>query len=541
MVPSTQNKVQRINSPGNNNKSLQCLPHKPLSIVLSFLSECDGTSLLITNKHFASNVLPKFELPASKLLTVSSKCRRHKFVPWPVEDPDVLLARLNTKRLSQRIRYYYHQPNIRYCYRRKMTTEQLAEYEHSLLGLICENCYRSLSVNEEFMNEELNNSIDDIICNKLLPAHLELLRFRRTVCLPDEKSCRCSNHVSGLTLLASYPRSGNSLLRSLLERVTGVVTGSDTRPDRTLSLELADVHNMVGEGLTCSQKVWVVKTHFPERRGWKVVRPNRILLLTRNPFDAIDSYFHMALTNTHTKTLADSVYEQYSIMFDEMAKSEIQTWKQFHEYWFSRVVVDVKSTGNNTGSNTNNAPLLAVRYEDLLTCPIESMRRVISFMIGTPLCHPTDQLSQFWEDRLHHVLEGPVVIGNTPTNGQSGNIIPVHNLGSYKPRSGGGIGKSISRYSKTTLLKDMHTMSGSMLSSFGYNVLTQDFPKSLSIPKRERVLINTNSCADERNILPEIIINVGKELRAPDNPYGRNITAWRKGETKGDSIPLPTI
>lgn len=36
----------------------------------------------------------------------------------------------------------------------------------------------------------------------------------------------------------SYPRSGNSLLRKLLERVTGVVTGSDTRPDRVLSRAL---------------------------------------------------------------------------------------------------------------------------------------------------------------------------------------------------------------------------------------------------------------------------------------------------------------
>ena len=87
----------------------------------------------------------------------------------------------------------------------------------------------------------------------------------------------------------------------------------------------------------------------------------------------------------------------------------------------------------------------------------------------------------------------------------------------------------------------MHAMSSCMLSSFGYNVLTQDFPKSLSIPKRERVLINLNGFADERKILPEIIINVGTELLTPDNPYGRNITELRKGETKGDSIPLPTI
>ena len=44
----------------------------------------------------------------------------------------------------------------------------------------------------------------------------------------------------GVTLLASYPRSGNTLLRTLLERITSIVTGSDTRPDRTLSRSKLD-------------------------------------------------------------------------------------------------------------------------------------------------------------------------------------------------------------------------------------------------------------------------------------------------------------
>lgn len=39
-------------------------------------------------------------------------------------------------------------------------------------------------------------------------------------------------------LLVSYPRSGNSLLRGIIETMTGVVTGSDTRPDRPLSRAL---------------------------------------------------------------------------------------------------------------------------------------------------------------------------------------------------------------------------------------------------------------------------------------------------------------
>ena len=48
--------------------------------------------------------------------------------------------------------------------------------------------------------------------------------------------CKGLNHQR--VLLASYPRSGNSFLRRLLESLTGIVTGSDSRPNRTLAESL---------------------------------------------------------------------------------------------------------------------------------------------------------------------------------------------------------------------------------------------------------------------------------------------------------------
>jgi hypothetical protein len=39
-------------------------------------------------------------------------------------------------------------------------------------------------------------------------------------------------------VLVSYPRCGNSLARSLLESWSGIVTGSDTAPMRTLGASL---------------------------------------------------------------------------------------------------------------------------------------------------------------------------------------------------------------------------------------------------------------------------------------------------------------
>jgi hypothetical protein len=105
--------------------------------------------------------------------------------------------------------------------------------------------------------------------------------------------------------LVSYPRSGNSFMRKVLERKLGIVTGSDSRPNRTLSASLLKF-GYLGEGIT-DQSVWVVKSHFPERLGYLKFPVSRVILLVRNPYDAIQSYFHMGMTNTHDKNLSFKV------------------------------------------------------------------------------------------------------------------------------------------------------------------------------------------------------------------------------------------
>ncbi|CAN0472101.1 unnamed protein product, partial [Hapterophycus canaliculatus] len=55
-----------------------------------------------------------------------------------------------------------------------------------------------------------------------------------------------------------------------------------------------------GEGVV-DHRVRVVKTHYPERSGFRPFECSKAILLVRNPFDAIDSYFNMALTNTHDR------------------------------------------------------------------------------------------------------------------------------------------------------------------------------------------------------------------------------------------------
>lgn len=92
------------------------------------------------------------------------------------------------------------------------------------------------------------------------------------------------------------------MLRQQLEAMTNIITGSDSRPNRILSSLLLQ-SGYKGEGIT-DNSVWIVKSHYPERLGFIKFRVNRILLLVRNPYDAIMSYFHMAMTNSHNKNLS---------------------------------------------------------------------------------------------------------------------------------------------------------------------------------------------------------------------------------------------
>eukprot|EP01044_Picomonas_judraskeda_P000305 COSAG03_NODE_12_length_22635_cov_7.308307_14_plen_456_part_00 len=172
--------------------------------------------------------------------------------------------------------------------------------------------------------------------------------------------------------MVSYPRSGNSMLRDLLERLTGVVTGSDSRPDRAMALDLK-LYRLVGEGSVGAHNgggnVWVVKTHFPEKYGWKPFASQRAILLVRNPFNAIRSYFNMLLTGTHTHSIADSEFTRFADVWDRHVREEIGWWCEFHRYWLRQPI-----------------PLLVVRYEDLVesrpAAREASLRRIADFLYG---------------------------------------------------------------------------------------------------------------------------------------------------------------
>ncbi|KAF1780864.1 P-loop containing nucleoside triphosphate hydrolase [Phytophthora cactorum] len=224
--------------------------------------------------------------------------------------------------------------------------------------------------------------------------------------------------------IVSYPRCGNSLMRGLLEKVTGVYTGCDTRPDRSLSKELQQ-YGMKGEGVV-DESVWFVKTHFPERVGYKGFPVKKAILVS----------------------LHESQYERFADRWDGLLRNEIDVWMKFHRYWTTKVDI----------------PIIVVRYEDLMMHREETLPR--SGKIGGSFRH-------YSEAQFQYILK----TANLPLRG------------------------------------------------FGYDPETQNFPKEISLPKRQvkpgkegaELLISTDPTM---------------EIRKKNDSFGRGSTYFRRSLTE---------
>ena len=335
-------------------------------------------------------------------------------------DPDTLLARLNTRRLYRRAKHYRAHPetyagNGVVAIPPNKTVDEIASDEW--FELLNWQQKRNDCVVMKYKKEKKGEAIDEeelsrlsaIISVPRLPTKYELLKFAAI--------------DRAVAVLASYPRSGNSLCRTLFERTCLHVTGSDMRGGLV-------EHDLVGEAAVSSGRVQYVKTHYPERRGAPQFLARRVVLLVRNPFDAILSYWNLMVTNTHTTTaeFTDEQKELAKNQFAAVARKEIQVWKDFHEYWLSQDI-----------------DLLLVRYEDLIREPAKVVRRIMAFTLSVK------NMASFFGPRIDRVIKEE----------------ELEKLGSYKPRSG-GIGKSLKNY-PPELFQEMSSGLLSILERVGYS------------------------------------------------------------------------
>ena len=60
-----------------------------------------------------------------------------------------------------------------------------------------------------------------------------------------------------------------------------------------------------------------------------------MLLIVRNPFDAIESLFNLYLTNSHNKSIKHNEYKTFSDEWNSLIQDEVKMWNEFYEYWFT--------------------------------------------------------------------------------------------------------------------------------------------------------------------------------------------------------------
>jgi hypothetical protein len=262
---------------------------------------------------------------------------------------------------------------------------------------------------------------------------------------------------------------------------------------------LAEQHGLVGEGIVrnCS----FVKTHWPERLGNQQFEAQRLILLVRNPFDAIDSYWNMNATKSHTKSVTDAVYTQYKDKWEGLAKNEIRVWLRFYEFWMQASV-----------------PVLIVRFEDLVENAAQELHRILQFTLDRR------DITGFWAKRISYVTGDP-----------------IDKLGSYKPRTTTNRAAAFKSLQKKHYSDDLLASMRNAVSSFGsinYLLLFGYNGESVS-PLNHDVLKTSRNQAVNDNF---ITINDSSFLIRPRTcPFGRALQTWRHSITNNDENPLPTV
>lgn len=165
-----------------------------------------------------------------------------------------------------------------------------------------------------------------------------------------------SSQANLSTALASFPRSGNTWVRTLVEKATGYSTSSlycDKHLRKTFKSE-------------CNRQTkFLVKTHYPVNFISHTPDPqkhfhrfHRVVHLVRNPFDAIVSYHNFRGSFNHTLKLHTFSIEPSNLDW------YIRKYLSHFLYW-------------------SNVPLrtLFIRYEDLRMNSARTLRDIVDFLL----------------------------------------------------------------------------------------------------------------------------------------------------------------
>lgn len=147
--------------------------------------------------------------------------------------------------------------------------------------------------------------------------------------------------------LASYPRSGNTWMRILIERATD-------RPVDSVSMDRPYPEIATGEPIA-----W--KTHYLPHREFREQRFTKAIHLVRHPYDAIVSYWHYKRDFEYLDLLWEDHVLQQLRPPRVKVEGELPTWGRHTADW-------------------EQEDTLPVRYEDLLADTAGVLAKVCEFL-----------------------------------------------------------------------------------------------------------------------------------------------------------------
>lgn len=168
--------------------------------------------------------------------------------------------------------------------------------------------------------------------------------------------------------IGSFPRSGNTMIRTVFENIIGHYTGDDMVIADTLGDNILLSYYGLGKESEINN-VLFVKTHYPfmcfEKNKFNA---QGAFMVIRNPFDSFLSFFHFSRTSLHqAKVSNEELFKEDSLKdFDRFINFLIPHYRDFHTYWLN----DIAST----------IPTKVFRYEDFVDQKSHNTKEAFDFL-----------------------------------------------------------------------------------------------------------------------------------------------------------------
>jgi len=164
----------------------------------------------------------------------------------------------------------------------------------------------------------------------------------------------------GVFPFISFPGSGNTWTRLLLEDVTGIYTGSIYTDGSLKNGGFVGEFTEPENGETLFQKAHVLnKQIFPAAKG--------MLFLIRNPYDAVVAEFKRIKGHGHTSVVSEDLFKKSNPDWQKRSHLFIQKWLDLIK-------------GTLAKHHENNRPIHVFYYEDLKKNATFEMEKILDFV-----------------------------------------------------------------------------------------------------------------------------------------------------------------